>query len=87
MLTCGPGLCHTGICIILGVLFYLMQVREFLQEGMTYMMGSSFYLAWINVLFFFTTGLTGAGVASVVQMMGIVRSGARVAHRARKGGT
>lgn len=64
-----------------------MQARKFLQEGMTYMMGSSFYLAWINVFFFFMTGLTGAGVASVAQMMGIVRSGAQVAHRAREGGT
>ncbi|XP_059133922.1 uncharacterized protein LOC131923067 isoform X1 [Peromyscus eremicus] len=47
----------TGISIILGVLFYLMQAREFLQEGMTYTMGSSFYLAWISVFFFFMIGL------------------------------
>ncbi|KAL6053641.1 hypothetical protein STEG23_018874 [Scotinomys teguina] len=47
----------TGVSIILGVLFYLMQAGEFLQEGMTYMLGSSFYLAWISVFFFFMTGL------------------------------
>ncbi|CAH7454640.1 uncharacterized protein LOC127213844 [Phodopus roborovskii] len=47
----------TGISIILGVLFYLMQARKFLQEGMTYMLGRSFYLAWIDVFFFFMTGL------------------------------
>ncbi|XP_032751939.1 uncharacterized protein LOC116894350 isoform X1 [Rattus rattus] len=47
----------TGINIILGVLFYLMQARKFLQEGMTYTLGSSFYLAWINVFFFLMTGL------------------------------
>ncbi|NP_001365588.1 uncharacterized protein LOC102640913 isoform 3 [Mus musculus] len=46
----------TGINIILGVLFYLMQARKFLQEGMTYTLGSSFYLAWINVFFFFMIG-------------------------------
>lgn len=68
-LTAGPGLCYTGISIILGVLFYLMQAREFLQEGMTYTMGSSFYLAWISVFFFFMIGLAGSGVASVVQML------------------
>lgn len=80
-------LCHTGVSIILGVLFYLMQARKFLQEGMTYILGRSFYLAWINVFFFFMIGLTGLGVASVVRMMGMVRSGAQVAHRARKGGS
>ncbi|XP_051005630.1 uncharacterized protein LOC127192388 [Acomys russatus] len=47
----------TGVSIILGVLFYLMQARKFLQEGMTYMLGNSFYLAWINVFFFSMTGL------------------------------
>ncbi|XP_049977305.1 uncharacterized protein [Alexandromys fortis] len=47
----------TGVSIILGVLFYLMQARKFLQEGMTYMLGRSFYLAWINVFFFFMIGL------------------------------
>ncbi|XP_055469370.1 uncharacterized protein LOC129681482 [Psammomys obesus] len=47
----------TGTSIILGVLFYLMQARKFLQEGMTYTLGSSFYLAWINVFLFSMTGL------------------------------
>ncbi|XP_031242198.1 chitinase-like protein PB1E7.04c isoform X4 [Mastomys coucha] len=49
----------TGVNIILGVLFYLMQARKFLQEGVTYTLGSSFYLAWINVFFFFMIGLAG----------------------------
>ncbi|XP_028641621.1 uncharacterized protein LOC114637567 isoform X3 [Grammomys surdaster] len=50
---------NAWINIILGVLFYLMQARKFLQEGMTYTLGSSFYLAWINVFFFFMIGLAG----------------------------
>ncbi|XP_040592048.1 uncharacterized protein LOC121136206 isoform X2 [Mesocricetus auratus] len=47
----------TGVSIILAVLFYLMQARKFLQEGMTYTLGSSFYMAWTNVFFFFMIGL------------------------------
>lgn len=43
--------------MILGVLFYLMQAQEFLQEGMTYQLGYSFYLAWIGSFFFLMTGL------------------------------
>lgn len=43
--------------MILGVLFYLMQAQEFLQEGMTYRLGYSFYLAWIGSFFFLMTGL------------------------------
>ena len=46
----------------LGVLFYLMQAHEYLQEGMTYKLGLSFYLAWIGVFLFFMTGLGGDGV-------------------------
>lgn len=64
-----PVLCYTGINIILGVLFYLMQARKFLQEGMTYTLGSSFYLAWINVFFFFMIGLAGLWCGLSVQMV------------------
>ncbi|KAF6078147.1 hypothetical protein HJG60_009052 [Phyllostomus discolor] len=46
----------TGTSIILGVLFYLMQAHEFLQEGMTYRLGRSFYLAWMGIFFFLMTG-------------------------------
>ncbi|XP_004767235.2 uncharacterized protein LOC101692581 isoform X1 [Mustela putorius furo] len=45
-----------GTSIILGVLFYLLQAREYLQEGMTYKLGLSFYLAWIGVFVFLMTG-------------------------------
>ncbi|GAB1292004.1 Predicted gene, 36864 [Apodemus speciosus] len=66
----------TGVNIILGVLFYLMQARKFLQEGMTYTLGSSFYLAWINVFFFFMTGLPGLcrGLSGADGVVGIVGS-------------
>ncbi|XP_047383179.1 uncharacterized protein PB18E9.04c-like [Sciurus carolinensis] len=47
----------TGTSIILGILFYLMQAHKFLQEGMTYSLGISFYLAWTGVFFFLMTGL------------------------------
>lgn len=43
--------------MILGVLFYLMQAQEFLQEDMTYRLGHSFYLAWIGSFLFLMTGL------------------------------
>ncbi|KAM9226262.1 uncharacterized protein PS065_008526 [Dugong dugon] len=43
--------------MILGVLFYLLQAQEYLQEGMTYRLGRSFYLAWTGILFFLMTGL------------------------------
>ncbi|XP_020746152.2 uncharacterized protein [Odocoileus virginianus] len=43
--------------MILGILFYLMQAREYLQEGMTYKLGCSFYLAWTGVFFFVMIGL------------------------------
>nr|XP_040135135.1 uncharacterized protein LOC120887892 isoform X2 [Ictidomys tridecemlineatus]XP_040135137.1 uncharacterized protein LOC120887892 isoform X2 [Ictidomys tridecemlineatus] len=46
----------TGASIILGVLFYLMQAHEFLQEGMTYKLGISFYLAWTAVFLFLMNG-------------------------------
>ncbi|MXQ93048.1 hypothetical protein E5288_WYG017673 [Bos mutus] len=42
--------------MILGILFYLMQAREYLQEGMTYKLGCSFYLAWTGVFFFVMIG-------------------------------
>ncbi|XP_062944816.1 uncharacterized protein LOC134371845 [Cynocephalus volans] len=45
-----------GTSIILGIMFYLLQAQEFLQEGMTYTLGSSFYLAWTGVFFFLMTG-------------------------------
>lgn len=48
--------------MILGILFYLMQAHEFLQEGMTYKLGCSFYLAWIGVFLFLITGLRWGGV-------------------------
>ncbi|XP_046321953.1 uncharacterized protein LOC124107802 [Marmota monax] len=47
----------TGASIILGVLFYLMQAHKFLQEGMTYKLGISFYLAWTAVFLFLMNGL------------------------------
>ncbi|XP_020746150.2 serine-rich adhesin for platelets-like isoform X2 [Odocoileus virginianus] len=47
----------TGTSMILGILFYLMQAREYLQEGMTYKLGCSFYLAWTGVFFFVMIGL------------------------------
>jgi hypothetical protein len=34
-----------------------MQAKKFLQEGMTYKLGVSFYLAWIGVFAFLLTGL------------------------------
>ncbi|XP_028334062.1 outer dense fiber protein 4-like [Physeter macrocephalus] len=46
----------TGTSMILGILFYLMQAHEYLQEGMTYKLGCSFYLAWIGVFLFLMTG-------------------------------
>nr|XP_025705629.1 uncharacterized protein LOC112807148 [Callorhinus ursinus] len=45
-----------GTSIILGILFYLMQASGYLQEGMTYRLGRSFYLAWIGVFLFLMTG-------------------------------
>nr|XP_044614765.1 uncharacterized protein LOC106845493 isoform X1 [Equus asinus] len=45
-----------GTSTILGVLCYLLQADEFLQEGMTYRLGRSFYLAWTSVFFFMMTG-------------------------------
>lgn len=56
--TCPPA----GTSMILGVLFYLLQAREFLQEGMTYSLGRSFYLAWIGIFFFLAIGLSWDGV-------------------------
>ncbi|XP_045437572.1 outer dense fiber protein 4 [Pipistrellus kuhlii] len=47
----------TGTSMVLGVLFYLLQAHEFLQEGMTYSLGHSFYLAWIGIFSFMTIGL------------------------------
>ncbi|XP_039100614.1 uncharacterized protein LOC120240090 isoform X2 [Hyaena hyaena] len=46
----------TGTSMILGVLFYLMQAHEYLQEGMTYTLGLSFYLAWTGVFLFLMSG-------------------------------
>ena len=46
----------------MGVLFYLMQAHEFLQEGMTYRLGRSFYLAWMGVFLFLRTGRGWDGV-------------------------
>lgn len=58
-----PNTCtRAGTSIILGVLFYLLQAREYLQEGMTYKLGLSFYLAWIGVFVFLMTGLGSSGV-------------------------
>ncbi|KAF3814897.1 hypothetical protein GH733_017173 [Mirounga leonina] len=52
-----PNTCtHAGTSIILGILFYLMQASGYLQEGMTYRLGNSFYLAWIGVFLFLMTG-------------------------------
>lgn len=58
-----PNTCtHAGTSIVLGILFYLMQAHEFLQEGMTYRLGRSFYLAWISVFLFLMTGLGWDGI-------------------------
>ncbi|EPQ16028.1 hypothetical protein D623_10017705 [Myotis brandtii] len=45
-----------GTSMVLGVLFYLLQAHEFLQEGMTYSLGRSFYLAWIGIFCFLAIG-------------------------------
>lgn len=68
-----PNTCtYTGTSTILGVLCYLLQADEFLQEGMTYRLGRSFYLAWTSVFFFMMTGLgwggVGLGMGSGMQM-------------------
>ncbi|ELW69144.1 hypothetical protein TREES_T100006309 [Tupaia chinensis] len=42
--------------IVLSILFYLLQAHEYLQEGMTYQLGRSFYLAWTGVFLFLMTG-------------------------------
>ncbi|XP_072824693.1 uncharacterized protein [Vicugna pacos] len=47
---------NAWISMILCILFYLMQAHEYLQEGMTYELGCSFYLAWIGVFLFLMTG-------------------------------
>lgn len=58
-----PNTCtRAGTSIILGILFYLMQASGYLQEGMTYRLGNSFYLAWIGVFLFLMTGLGLGGV-------------------------
>ena len=56
---------------------------------MTYTLGSSFYLAWINVFFFFMTGLPGLwrGLSGADGVVGIVGSQGRVQNRARVAGT
>ncbi|XP_037372957.1 uncharacterized protein LOC119249623 isoform X2 [Talpa occidentalis] len=46
-----------GTSMMLGILFYLMQAQQFLQEGMTYKLGNSFYLTWIGIFFFLMTGI------------------------------
>ncbi|XP_045297649.1 uncharacterized protein LOC123578680 isoform X1 [Leopardus geoffroyi] len=46
----------TGASMILGILFYLMQAHEYLQEGMTYTLGLSFYLAWTGIFLFLMSG-------------------------------
>lgn len=56
--TCTPA----GASMILGILFYLMQAHEYLQEGMTYTLGLSFYLAWTGIFLFLMSGLGWAGV-------------------------
>ncbi|XP_055002443.1 blarina toxin-like [Sorex araneus] len=48
----------TATSMILGILFYLLQVDHFLQEGMTYRLGVSFYLAWITVFLFLVIGFS-----------------------------
>lgn len=53
-----PNTCiHAGTSMILSILFYLLQAREYLQEGMTYGLGRSFYLAWTGIFFFLMIGL------------------------------
>ena len=52
-----------------------MQAQEYLQEGMTYKLGCSFYLAWTGVFFFVMigrgqgrVGVRGLGMGSRMQM-------------------
>nr|XP_012610881.1 uncharacterized protein LOC105866212 isoform X3 [Microcebus murinus] len=45
-----------GTSITLGILFYLLQAQMYLQEGMTYKLGLSFYLAWTGVFLFLMIG-------------------------------
>ncbi|XP_040834145.1 uncharacterized protein LOC121155029 [Ochotona curzoniae] len=47
----------TATSMVLGVLFYLLQASQFLQEGMTYRLGVSFYMAWAGAAFFLLAGL------------------------------
>ncbi|XP_069856569.1 DNA-directed RNA polymerase II subunit RPB1-like isoform X2 [Dipodomys merriami] len=46
----------SGTSIVLAVLFYLLQANKYMQEGMTYTLGISFYLAWTGIFLFFITG-------------------------------
>ncbi|XP_042556028.1 uncharacterized protein LOC122125574 [Dipodomys spectabilis] len=46
----------SGTSIVLAVLFYLLQTNKYMQEGMTYTLGTSFYLAWTGVFLFLITG-------------------------------
>ncbi|XP_012883203.1 PREDICTED: transmembrane protein 202-like [Dipodomys ordii] len=46
----------SGTSIVLAVLFYLLQANKYMQEGMTYTLGISFYLAWTGVFLFLITG-------------------------------
>ncbi|XP_058529931.1 uncharacterized protein LOC118760808 [Ochotona princeps] len=47
----------TATSMVLGVLFYLLQAGQFLQEGMTYRLGVSFYMTWAGAAFFLLAGL------------------------------
>lgn len=54
--------------MVLGVLFYLLQASQFLQEGMTYRLGVSFYMAWAGAAFFLLAGQCQAGLGGACRV-------------------
>ncbi|XP_078002379.1 uncharacterized protein LOC110220143 [Phascolarctos cinereus] len=50
-----PVLCQ-GLFLFLCALFYLLQARNFLQEGMSYTLEINYYLTWAGIFLFMMTG-------------------------------
>ncbi|XP_043849888.1 outer dense fiber protein 4-like [Dromiciops gliroides] len=48
--------CSFGLLLFLCVVFYLLQARNFLQEGMTYTLEINYYLTWVGIFLFMMTG-------------------------------
>ncbi|XP_031819168.1 transmembrane protein 202-like isoform X2 [Sarcophilus harrisii] len=46
----------TGLFVFLCALFYLLQARNFLQEGMSYTLETDYYMAWASIFLFMMTG-------------------------------